>query len=144
MWRERITSYCSSARYSSGCSVNELDAAERDLGVRLPPDLRDVLTESDGVLGEYDLGLIWPIARMVEDNRMFRTNLDFRDLYMPFGHLLFFADAGNGDQFAFPIHGEAIQRPEIFVWNHESDSRTWVAPSLERYVDWWVSGRIKV
>jgi hypothetical protein len=144
MWRERITSYCSSAGYSPGCSISVLDAAERDLGVQLPPDLRAVLTESDGVLGEYKSGLIWPLARIVEDNRLFRTNPDFRDLYMPFGHLLFFADAGNGDQFAFPIQGETIQRPDIFVWDHESDSRTWVAPSLERYVDWWLSGRIQL
>jgi hypothetical protein len=32
----------------------------------------------------------------------------------------------------------------IFVWNHENDSRTWVAPSLEIYLDWWISERLKI
>lgn len=142
MWRERITSWCSIAAYAPGCSTDVLDAAARELGVRVPPELRDLLTESDGVLGEYEAGLVWPISRIVEDNQSFRANADFRDLYMPFGDLLFFADAGNGDQFAFPIQGGAIRRPDIFAWNHESDSRTWVAPSLERYLDWWLSGKL--
>jgi len=29
-----------------------------------------------------------------------RANVVFRESYMPFENLLFFADAGNGDQFA--------------------------------------------
>jgi len=38
----------------------------------------------------------------------------------------------------------AIQRPDVFVWNHEDDSRTWVAPDLRRYLEWWADGRIKL
>lgn len=60
--------------------------------------------ESDGIEGEYDLGLIWLLDRIVEDNLFFRGHTDFKELYMPFDCLLFFADAGDGDQFAFPIH----------------------------------------
>jgi hypothetical protein len=28
------------------------------------------------------------------------------------------------------------------VWNHEDDSRTWVAPNLAKYLEWWLTGRI--
>lgn len=64
---------------------------------------------------------------------------------MPFEHLLFFGDAGNGDQFAFPIHADGtINRPDIFLWNHEMDSRSWIAPSLKLYFEWLLSGRIEL
>jgi hypothetical protein len=85
------------------------------------------------------------VQRIAEDNLRFRSNKDFKSLYMPFSDLLFIADAGNGDQFAFPIDADgAIRRPDVFVWNHEDDSRTWVAPSLKRYFEWWISGQIKL
>jgi hypothetical protein len=142
VWRERIANYFQGAGFASGCATTALHAAELDLGIALPADLRELLVESDGVLGEHELGLVWPLARIVEDNRSFRANPDFRELYMPFDHLLFFADAGNGDQFAFAIQAGKIRRPDIFVWDHESDSRSWVAPSLDRYFDWWISGRL--
>ena len=58
---------------------------------------------------------------------------------MPFDPLLFFADAGNGDQFAFPIT-TAGARNDVFVWTHEDDSRRWYAASLDKYVAWWLSG----
>ncbi len=56
--------------------------------------------------------------------------------------LLFFADAGNGDQFAYSVTGGAIRREDIYVWDHEDDSRRCVAPSLLRYLEWWLSGKI--
>jgi len=64
------------------------------------------------------------VERIAADNVGFRSNADFRELYMPFDPLLFFADAGNGDQFAFP---RTPPRDEVFVWDHEDDSRRWVA-----------------
>jgi hypothetical protein len=98
--------------------------------------------ESNGVRGEFDLHLIWPIERIREDNLAFRGNPDFPPLYMPFDSLVFFADAGNGDQFAFVVLNGQINRNDVFVWDHENDSRTWVAPTLADYLDWWLSGKL--
>jgi hypothetical protein len=106
-------------------------------------ELGSILKEADGVMGEYGLGLIWPVMRIRKDNLAFRENKSFRKLYMPFDHLLFFADAGNGDQFAFPIEDSAIRVSDIFVWDHEDDSRKWVAPSLEKYLELWLSNQLK-
>ncbi len=114
------------------------------LGISLPPELREALAESDGAVGEHGLGLFWPSERIAEDNLTFRSNPDFRHLYVPFDPLLFCADAFNGDQFAYSICGGVISRADIFVWNHEDDSRTWVAPFLTRYFEWWTSGELKV
>jgi hypothetical protein len=144
MWRERIKRVTHAAEFAQPASQGHIEAAERVLKIGIPDELRGLLLESDGVVGEYGLGLVWPIARIESDNLQFRTMPDYRELYMPFDVLLFFADAGNGDHFGFPIQAGAIRRPDVFAWNHEDDSRCWVAPSLERYLDWWLSGKLKL
>ena len=50
---------------------------------------------------------------------------------MPFDNLFFFSDAGNGDLFCYSIlKNGIIEKTDIYVWNHEDDSRTWAAASL--------------
>jgi hypothetical protein len=61
---------------------------------------------------------------------------------MPFDALLFFGDAGNGDQFAYGILDGEVRMPDIFAWDHENDSRYWVAPDLRQFIEWWAEGRI--
>jgi SMI1-KNR4 cell-wall len=73
-----------------------------------------------------------------------RTSAALRESYMPFENLLFFADAGNGDQFAYPIIQGASLRSDIFAWDHENDSRTWVAASLQRYIERWLTGKLSL
>jgi SMI1-KNR4 cell-wall len=142
MWRERIKTLSATAKFSSCAAITTISSAEDALGIRLPTELVEILSESDGVIGEYGLGLLWPVSRIQKDNLIFRNSVDFRTLYMPFDSLLFFGDAGNGDQFAFSILQGEIRRTDIFVWAHENDSRTWVAPSLRLYFDWWLTGKI--
>jgi hypothetical protein len=143
-WRQRIESLCPTATFSSPATAHELTATENAVGISLPRDLRGLLLETNGCLGEYGLGLIWTMDRIRADNLAFRSNRDFRELYMSFDSLLFFADAGNGDQFAFPVQSGEVRRQEVFVWNHENDSRTWAAPSLDLYLQWWLTGRLKL
>jgi hypothetical protein len=145
MWKELIQKLTDKCEFMAPTTADQLDAAEEKLGVKFPDDLRSLLGESDGIEGEYGLGLVWPLDRIVEDNLNFRRSENFRDIYMPFDHLLFFGDAGNGDQFAFSIHADGvIHRFDVFAWNHEDDSRNWVAPSLEIFFDWWSSGKINL
>ncbi|MFU9037500.1 MULTISPECIES: SMI1/KNR4 family protein [Streptomyces] len=66
-------------------------------------------------------GLIWSAERIVRENQSLREDSELATLYMPFDPLPFFADAGNGDLFALLAK---IDRPDVFVWNHEDDSRT--------------------
>jgi len=129
---------------TSGVNQADMFACEQALGILLPDDLKSLLAASNGVVGEYGVSLVWPVHRITTDNLQFRSNADFAELYMPFDSLLFFGDAGNGDQFAFPIQAGAVRRPDIFVWSHEEDSRTQIAPSLNKFLEWWVSGRISL
>ncbi|MEX0725850.1 MAG: SMI1/KNR4 family protein [Planctomycetaceae bacterium] len=142
MWKDLVESLTDHCLFFTPALWADVTSSEDKLGIRFPDELRDLLFQSNGIEGEYGLGLVWPVERIVRDNDRFRTNTDFRDLYMPFDSLLFFGDAGNGDQFAFSIVGGAIRRTDVFAWNHENDSRQWVAPSLAKYVEWWLNGTI--
>ena len=103
MWREKILDRTVEATFHDGASDTEIGACEAALGQSLPRELAELLRETNGVQGEYGLGLIWAVQRIAADNVRFRGDEAFARLYLPFGSLLFFADAGNGDQFAFVI-----------------------------------------
>ena len=145
MWVELIRAASSECSFSEPTAWASLDVAESSLNVAFPTELRELLLESNGVQGEYGLGLVWPVERIVSDNVDFRQNNNFLDIYMPFDYLLFFGDNGSGDLFAFPIMADGqIHRSDIFAWNHEDDSRTWAAPSLKLFFKWWAEGQIKI
>jgi hypothetical protein len=141
VWKDAILGWTDQASFRTPASEAAIQACEVALGQPVPGTLAGLLRESNGVEGVYGLGLIWPVERIREDNLAFRTDAEFATLYMPFDPLFFFADAGNGDQFAFVMRD---CRTDVFAWDHESDSRTWVAPSLATYLDWWLDGRLRL
>lgn len=136
-----ISQWTDNVIFREPASTQAIQACQLALGQPLPRDLADLLRETDGVEGEYGLGLVWPVDRIRQDNMTFRNHPDYPSAYMPFEPLLFFADAGNGDQFAFVIRDRLA---DVFVWDHETDSRTMVAPSLATYLEWWINGRLSI
>lgn len=141
MWAELIAALPGDASPHPPAPESAIRECARLLGEQVPGQLAALSSESNGVDGEYGLGLIWPIERIIADNLHFRGNAEFAQLYMPFDPLLFFADAGNGDQFALVPH---TGRRDVFAWDHENDSRIWVAPGLSEYLRWWTAGRLKL
>lgn len=131
MWREAADQVFYEAEFSEPVDAAALAAAEPRLGHRLPAELVSLLRETDSIVGPYGVDTVWPLERIVEDNLRFRTDGSFAALYMPFDALLFFGDNGGGDQFAFV---RTPERPDIFVWQHEDDSRRWVARDLRDYL----------
>ena len=133
--KDRIVSLAADANFGVRADPKRLASAEAKLEIVLPGELRAFLDEADGVRADHDADVIWSIAQIESENLAFRSNPDFRDLYMPFDHLLFFADDGGGDQFAFAIHADGqIHKNDIFRWDHESDSRVWFAAGLSDYL----------
>ncbi|MGW5434860.1 SMI1/KNR4 family protein [Streptomyces sp. NPDC004059] len=141
VWTEVVAALPGTAVFQSPASESSLIRCTTILGHSLPTDLAALLRESNGIEGEYGDGLIWSAERVASENQSLREDAELATLYMPFDPLLFFADAGNGDLFALLSR---IDRPDVFVWNHEDDSRTWVAPSLAKYLEWWLTGQIKL
>lgn len=141
MWRATVERWYPKPEFRPGVRLDALRDAERRLGHELPGDLRDLLIETDGVTGAFAQRVVWSLQQIVDDNLAFRSEPAFRELYMPFDSLLFFADPGNGDQFAFRLVSVLWDR-DVFAWDHENDSRTWVAGSFTQYLAWWADGRI--
>jgi hypothetical protein len=141
VWIELVRGLYNEIEFASGAGEPDLKGVEAGLGLALPLDLKALLAEADGITVEDGLGLVWPTRRISAENLRMRSMRD--GLYMPFDHLVFFGDAGNGDQFAFPVRDGSIRTSDVVVWNHEDDSRMWAAPDLRRYIEWWADGRIK-
>jgi hypothetical protein len=142
MWREQILEVMADAEFAEPATNEALAEVERVLGQPLPEDLAFLLRECNGVRGYYGTDVVWSAERVVEENASFRASADFAELYMPFEPLMFFGDNGGGDQFAFvgvPLRGD------VFVWDHETDGRSWAANGLADYLrralensgDWW-------
>ena len=144
MWKEYIQSATTGYHFAEPTIKSDIRQIKEKLHVDLPTDLLELLNETNGVFDEFDCPIVWSTKQILEDNLFFRTFRDYKDIYMPFDHLLFFSDAGNGDLFGFPILNGSIQRDDVFVWDHESDSRNWVASSLKDFIEGWANSRISV
>ena len=132
MWRERIEQTLADAELGHPADEEALTALVSTLGQPLPPQLAALLRECNGVRGRRSLDVVWSAERIAETNAEFRDSPDFAELYMPFEPLMFFGDNGGGDQFAFV---RTPERDEVFVWDHETDSRYLVTYNLRQYVE---------
>ncbi|WP_049653590.1 SMI1/KNR4 family protein [Kitasatospora sp. MY 5-36] len=131
MWRQAAREAFPDAGFAEPADESVLAEAERKLGEELPSELRQLLLESNGIVGRTSVDTVWTVEQIVEQNLHFRTDGSFARLYMPFDALLFFGDNGGGDQFAFV---RTPRRLDVFVWEHETDSRRWVAGGLRDYL----------
>lgn len=135
-WKQLTKKYAPDAKFARPTTEARLAAVERSLGVRLPSELREFLLEADGFTADYGSRVIWSASHLEEQNRQFRTTAAFKDLYMPFDHLLLFGDHSGGDHFAFAIHADGqIHKRSIFRWDHETDGRSWFAGGLEQFLE---------
>ena len=144
MWKEFINSITKEQHFKDPATKSEIEEIQRKLDIVLPDELAALLTETNGVSDDYG-SLIWPTSVIIKDNLFFRNFEDYRDCYMPLDNLFFFSDAGNGDLFCYTIlKNGKIEKSDIYVWNHEDDSRTWVAASLKDFIKGWLTGEISV
>jgi len=143
MWIEYIKSVSDDFEFAQPATDQALAKAESTLGLTFPAELRDLLKEANGVeqLSAFLL-FILSVERIEKDNFEMR-HTQALSFYMPFSNLLFFADAGNGDKFGFPISQDGNIGKDVFAWNHEDDSRSWCAPSLKAFIQWWHEGKVK-
>jgi hypothetical protein len=105
MWREFVQALDPNCTFFPPASEHQLAAVEGRLKIALPDDLRSLLAETNGILSSSYSHLINNLDDMMRNNSFFRTDSNYAEIYMPFDCLLFFAEAGNGDLFAFPIIG---------------------------------------
>ena len=71
MWKSLVESLGKECRFEPQANNSEITEAEAKLNVAFPDALRSCLLESNGVFGEYDLGLV---AQQVGWQRHFQAN----------------------------------------------------------------------
>lgn len=145
MWKELVNSLSNEYYFTIPATKSEIGQLQKELSIKFPDELLELLSETNGVFDKWECPMIWPISQIMKDNLFYRNFEGYNDIYMPFDHLFFFSDAGNGDLFFYSIvKNGTVEKRDIYVWNHEDDSRTWVASSLKDFIEGWITGRIKV
>lgn len=144
MWKNYISSISKEYYFKAPATITEITQIKEELNVELPKKLLELFSDTNGIFDKFDSPLIWSTSQIVKDNIFFRNFDEYKEIYMPFDHLLFFSDAGNGDLFGYRILNGSIETDDIYVWNHENDNRTWIAPSLEVFIKGWITDEISI
>ena len=136
-WKKTVIVHDSGAEFAPPLDEVTIADAEKALHVEFPSDLRSFFFEAGGLVADYGCEVIWKISDIVNRNKEFRESVSFRELYMPFDHLLFFGDdGGGGDQFALAIHADGIvHKHDVYRWEHETDARSWFASGLSHFLE---------
>jgi cell wall assembly regulator SMI1 len=125
-------------RAADGCRLRApvtpagVDAAEGELAVTFPGELRALYLASDGVLDEPGQWfVIWPLADLVSRNQAaWAAGGSTRR------RLLAFGDDGTGSPFCV----SRSEGPDVFFWNPVINEVTHLAPSLTSFWNRWIKG----
>ncbi|MES5865819.1 SMI1/KNR4 family protein [Bacillus cereus group sp. RP32] len=144
-WANFIKNISTDYKFNRPATEATITKIEDMFQVKLPDELRNILFETNGIeYSEFNLPLVWNTDRVQKENYKMRNEKFFKEMYMPFDSLLFIADAGNGDLFGYRVLNGLINNYDIYIWNHENDSRTWVAPNLQIFIERWYKGKISI
>ena len=131
----------------------DIAALENLLEVKFPIDLRELLSESNGVMDcmQYkqewmEIGwLLWPVAEIQKQITWFRSNTVYRGYETRFDDFLFFAGAGfDGIVFGYSIASSKVKQDGIYVWYPIRDMANMVVSSLEAFIDEWIGGKLPI
>lgn len=144
MWKELISALDDSCEFSPPVSFAELIALEKILGCTLPPSLKSLLLETNGVYHSgFSMAFLWDLETILA------ANLDFRRNWEAYGNsrfedLLFFSEGGNGDRYAFElISGEEVEG-KILWRDHETGERVFVSSTLEEFIKGWLADEFNI
>jgi hypothetical protein len=123
-FRDTAKKCFSDAAFSPHASPEEISDAEAKLQVAFPEELKRLYLETNGIKAHYSADLIMSLADLVSENLALRNDEAIRGLYMPFDNLLMIGRPGNGDLFCYPIRADGSIPWDVFLWDHENDSRS--------------------
>ena len=115
-------------------TAGSLAALEVEFELALPPDLRELLAETDGVFDPEGGAILDGVEGIADMNRYARGPEAVG--FMPLESLFFFSSApGNGDYVGYGLRQDRGV-PAVYRWDHEDDSRQWQAPDLTTWLRW--------
>ena len=144
MWKEYLHDVSNECQFESPATETEIASIKKELGMDLPNQLAALYNETNGVFGNYGISFVWSTEQIVRENLFLRSLQEEQDFMQPVDHFLFFSDAGNGDLFAYLRENDTTWNENIYVWDHEDDSRRPIAPSIETFLKGWITGEISV
>lgn len=137
-----------------GAPPQEIADSELRLNTTLPPSLRSLLLESNGVMGMMAIHggdwfeehwFLWTLAEVVKQNLWYRGESAKETYERDFRKVVFFADAGSdGILFGFPVREDQVCAPNIVVWYPIEDELQDIASSLEDFIKKWLTSTIWV
>ena len=148
MWREFIESFGLTCAFGSPATQEEIDSLEAEADLRLPLELRDLLSEANGIavkprFGEepipsalaaeegWQFSLIWSVTEIAEQISLF---LSWNDAVPPPG-LIPFGSQPNGDLVALRSSDNEERSREVIRIDHEDwRSCQVIAMSLRDYL----------
>lgn len=74
MWRDILQKLSEDLTFNPPASAEEIARIAGELGTGLRMSFADIFSESNGIEGKYGLGLLWDGARILQDNRLFRSS----------------------------------------------------------------------
>ena len=80
-----------------------------------------------GVQDEDETNIIETAENIINLNREMDLLYQSTNLYMNFSDCFFIGNNGGGDLYFLRAIKGKIEMIDVFLWNHESDSRTWFA-----------------
>ena|SRR5690348_3568311 len=134
VWQTLIRSYDPAAQCGTGAKSAGLAALEISFAGEVPPALVELLRTLDGAFDGQGSALCWCAERIRDENLRMRTSPLYRESYMPFDSLLFFAEEECGRRVGLAVIPGMITQPNVYMWDPVNDSRTWVAASLGQYL----------
>ncbi len=128
-------------------SPEELHDMEKELGVRIPASLRELLGKHTGKLyfrwvlpdeailpEEFKEIFSGELGWSLEELEYWQEDSAVASGCEGLAGMLVFAQAGNGDMLALDMNQEAAGEPPVVYWEHETDEVRLIAPSFQEYV----------
>ena len=139
-WAVPPSSWIAALRAADGCRLRPpaapsgLGAAESELEVTFPGELRALYLASDGVFDEPGQWfVIWPVTDLVSRNQAaWAAGSSTRR------GLLAFGDDGTGSPFCVSRGGG----PDVFFWSPVLNEVTHLAPGLASFWNAWIKGSL--
>ena len=138
MWNSLINKYKdenSFIKVNSPSNNKEIVAAEEELNVIFPQELKELLLELNG-----DNVLLHSVQQIVENTIMTRRCLG--EYYEGLTQLLFIGGNGCGDYYSYIITDGIIVSNKIIRWEHEDNSRIFVANGLAELIEKYYTDQI--
>lgn len=127
----RIKNIMENMEFTTPATTEEINAAEKELGLEFPKSYVDFLlitNGAEGSIGEENYLVLWSVNEIVELNNEYAVKE-----FTP--QLTYFGSDGGGTAYAFDVSGDTISFAEIPFESIDIEDRVHIANSFNAFVE---------